>query len=107
MDITQAKAILDKYGRENCMQIIFDNGRVWLTCVPKRSTDPKEAKRGLPARDPLTHKIIFEYFDFKDKISNWYRIHIKLSIDIFAELRIKALLLTMLHFRIYCTGIVG
>lgn len=63
MDITQAKAILDKYGRENCMQIIFDNGRVWLTCVPKRSSDPKEAKRGLPARDPITKKILFEYFD--------------------------------------------
>ena len=61
MDITQAKAILDKYGRENCMQIIFDNGRVWLTCVPKRSKDPKEAKRGLPQRDPITKKILFEY----------------------------------------------
>ena len=63
MDIAQAKAILDKYGRENCMQIIFDNGRVWLTCIPKRSENPTEAKRGLPQRDPVTKKIEFLYFD--------------------------------------------
>lgn len=51
MDYAQAKAILDKYGMENCIQIIFDNGRVWNLIVPKYSTNPKERQRGIKQKD--------------------------------------------------------
>ena len=60
MDYSQAKAILDKYGMENCIQIIFDNGRVWNLIVPKLSDDPKERKRGIKQRDEETGRILYE-----------------------------------------------
>ena len=60
MDYSQAKAILDKYGMENCIQIIFDNGRVWNLIVPKLSEDPKERKRGIKQRDEETGRILYE-----------------------------------------------
>ena len=59
MDYSQAKAILDKYGMENCVQIIFDNGRVWNLIVPKLSEDPKERQRGIKQRDEQG-RLIFE-----------------------------------------------
>ena len=51
MDYAQARAILDKYGEDRCMQIIFDNGRVWLTNVPKPAKDPIKAMRGYKEKD--------------------------------------------------------
>ena len=51
MDYAQARAILDKYGEDRCMQIIFDNGRVWLTNVPKPAKDPLKAIRGYKEKD--------------------------------------------------------
>ncbi len=51
MDYKQAREILDKYGEDKCMQIIFDNGRVWLTNVPKINSDPKKAVLGYPETD--------------------------------------------------------
>ena len=51
MDYAQARAILDKYGEDRCMQIIFDNGRVWLTNVPKLSDNPMDRVRGYKQRD--------------------------------------------------------
>ena len=51
MDYAQARAILDKYGEDRCMQIIFDNGRVWLTNVPKLSDNPMDRLRGYKQRD--------------------------------------------------------
>ena len=51
MDYAQVRAILDKYGEDRCMQIIFDNGRVWLTNVPKPAKDPIQAMRGYKEKD--------------------------------------------------------
>lgn len=66
MDYAQARKILDKYGEDNCMQIIFDNGRVWLTNLYELSDDPKEAMRGIPKRDE-NGKIVF--LKFSDIVS--------------------------------------
>ena len=61
MDYAQARAILNKYGEDKCMQIIFDNGRVWLVNVPKPSKDPMKAMRGYKERD-ANNKIQFYKF---------------------------------------------
>lgn len=61
MDYAQARAILDKYGEDKCLQIIFDNGRVWLTCVAKDATDPVQRRRGYKQRD-ANGKLIFYKF---------------------------------------------
>ena len=61
MDYAQARAILDKYGEDRCMQIIFDNGRVWLTNVPKLSTDPMKRLRGIKERDANGHLVFYKF----------------------------------------------
>ena len=61
MDYAQARKILDKYGEDNCVQIIFDNGRVWLTSEPKVNEDPVKAMRGIPQTDE-NGKIVFLKF---------------------------------------------
>jgi len=51
MDYAQVRAILDKYGEDKCIQIIFDNGRTWLLNVAKEATDPSQRRRGYKQRD--------------------------------------------------------
>lgn len=61
MDYKQAVAILDKYGRDKCMQIIFDNGRVWLANVPKKNSDPVKARLGYPERDEKGNVVYYTF----------------------------------------------
>lgn len=61
MDLAQFKKMLDAHGADKCMQIIFDNGRVWLTSRPKPSSNPKDYARGLCERDE-NGKIVFNKF---------------------------------------------
>lgn len=61
MDYAQCRAILDKYGEDNCVQIIFDNGRVWLTKVPKLSDNPDEARKGIKMRDKDGHLVYHKF----------------------------------------------
>ena len=63
MDYAQCRQILDKYGEDNCVQIIFDNGRVWLTKIAKLSDDPAEARQGIVKRDEDGN---IEYYKFSE-----------------------------------------
>lgn len=62
MDYAQARAILDKYGEDRCMQIIFDNGRVWLVGnVAKPHPDPMKRRRGEKLRDADGNIVYYKF----------------------------------------------
>lgn len=62
MDYAQARAILDKYGEDRCMQIIFDNGRVWLVGnIAKPHPDPMKRRRGEKLRDANGNIVYYKF----------------------------------------------
>jgi hypothetical protein len=62
MDMATFKSTLDKYGRDNLVEIIFDNVRTWLIKHPKLSDDPAEARRGISKRDE-NKNLVYTTFD--------------------------------------------
>lgn len=62
MDYAQARAILDKYGEDRCMQIIFDNGRTWLVGnIAKPHPDPMKRRRGEKLRDANGNIVYYKF----------------------------------------------
>ena len=62
MDYAQARAILDKYGEDRCMQIIFDNGRTWLVGnIAKPHPDPMKRRRGETLRDANGNIVYYKF----------------------------------------------
>ena len=61
MDYAQVRAILDKYGEDRCLQIIFDNGRTWLINRAKPADDPVKRRLGYKQKDE-NGKLVFYKF---------------------------------------------
>ena len=61
MDYAQVRAILDKYGEDRCLQIIFDNGRTWLINRAKPAEDPVKRRLGYKQKDE-NGKLVFYKF---------------------------------------------
>ena len=61
MDYAQARAILDKYGEDRCLQIIFDNGRVWLINRAKPDDDPTRRKLGYKKKGPDGKMVFYKF----------------------------------------------
>ena len=58
MDCAQLRSIIEANGgTKKCIQIIFDNGRTWLTFRAKMDD------KNYPVRDTVTNKIQFDRFD--------------------------------------------
>lgn len=61
MDYAQARAILDKYGEDRCIQIIFDNGRVWLINRMKPHDDPIKRQLGYKKKDANGKYVFYKF----------------------------------------------